>query len=243
MTGSDQFREMFDKADELYEAGDFAAATELYTALLNENPDDEDALLARSAAHYAMHQYRFALDDCSRILERNPYNSRAAYNAGLAGDMLDDRTSAIDFFTQAIDAEPDFANAYAAIANVYYEAEEFETAVSYYDSAASLGCDFEDLALWWGKALAQVGRYEEALEVYEEHPEAYTSAALRSAIGQCLYLLGRDEAALPLLQEAVEDPDDHDSLLCYIALCRLHGESRRDIESLVPSVFISGGLA
>mgnify|MGYP001320472913 FL=1 len=73
-----------DKANELAQKGDYLSAIRAYTAILNKNPKDVNALLGRGLTYLYTEQSDSAITDFSRVILINPkvadaYNNRGYY--------------------------------------------------------------------------------------------------------------------------------------------------------------------
>jgi tetratricopeptide (TPR) repeat protein len=222
------------KADELHEAGDLYGAIHAYTRLLSIDERDEETLISRSAAYIETGDYKLAASDAIRAWEQGPENAVAAFNAGLALDLNGQSQEAVDWFFRAIETDPTFAKAYAGLANTYSELGDYASAVTYYELADQYDADFEELHYWWGRALMGVGRYEEALECFERRLAGGESLEAEAALAQCYYLTGETDLARGLLNKAASvQPEDHDSLLYFMAILRQDGLSEKDVLSTV----------
>jgi tetratricopeptide (TPR) repeat protein len=224
------------RADHLHESGDLQGAITLYNTLLAEQPEDTVVLLARCAAHHGRENYELAIADAERVLELDPENSRAAFNLGLAQNLGGETRSSLQYFEQAIQLDPEFSKAHVALANVLSELGRHQEAVKHYERADQLGSGLADLPVWWAQALRWVGRYDDAYQLYARRLECGASAAAEAGRAQCAYLRGDDDARARELLEAVvaDDPEDHDSLVYYLALRFAQGASRSEIEALIP---------
>jgi tetratricopeptide (TPR) repeat protein len=79
-----------------------------------------------------------------------------------------------------------------------------------------------------------VGRYEEALECFERRLAGGESLEAEAALAQCYYLTGETDLARGLLNKAASvQPEDHDSLLYFMAILRQDGLSEKDVLSTV----------
>jgi tetratricopeptide (TPR) repeat protein len=230
----EEYHELRVKADELHEAGDLYGAIDAYGRLLSLNDRDADLLVSRSAAYIETGEYNLAATDAIRAWEQGPENAVAAFNAGLALDLNGQSQEAVDWFRRAIETDATFAKAYAGLANTYSELRDYAAAITYYELAEEHGADFDELYYWWGRALMGVGRYEEALECLERRLADGESLEAEAAVAQCYYLLGETDLARGLLNKAASvQPEDHDSLLYYMALLRQDGLSEEDVLSTV----------
>jgi tetratricopeptide (TPR) repeat protein len=226
----EQFDSLRERADELHDDGDYYKAIEIYSGLLEESPDDDEILTARSAAYLEAGEYPSAAEDAAAAWKIDPRNYAAAFNAGLAYDLDGESEAAVEWFLKAVETNPEFGKAYSGLANTYIQLEQYEEAVANYELAELHGPEFDDLYYWWGTALLKLGRYERAMECFERQLEQAPHAGAEAGVARTAYLLGDYERARPLLWSAVaKRPDDHDSLLYLSALLVQEGERAEDV--------------
>lgn len=230
----EEYRALRAKAEELHESGDLYGAIDAYSRLLAMDDGDEETLISRSAAYIETGDYRLAADDAIRAWEHGSENVAAAFNAGLALDLNGQSREAVDWFRRAIETDSTFAKAYAGLANTYSGLRDYAAAVTCYELADQHGADFDELYYWWGRALMGVGRYEDALECFERRLEDGESLEAEAALAQCYYLVGETDLARGLLNKAASvQPEDHDSLLYFMAILRQDGLSEEEVLATV----------
>lgn len=154
----------------LEERGEIAAAIERYKRALEATPRDAALLDRLSAAHLAQGDTAAAMSVLERRIEHADSDwVRArvcAELAKLARDRLDDAELASTTARRAIGYDPDNTAALALLADMAYEADDFEQAANLYRKAGGQRADPAVLARH-ADALSKLGRNEEALAVAE----------------------------------------------------------------------------
>lgn len=205
---------VLERGDLYFERGKYAEALECYDRALRIDEMSVSALMGRGAALHAMEEYRGALAAALDGIRRFPDEHRFYFNAGLASNMLDDNGAAIDYFSQALDVNSEYALAYYARGNCYYFWEQYDKAFADYSRSLEYGIDQADVFLSAGLCLEKRGDYREALALYRIGREEAPEIPLAARIAVCLYITepGADEESLELLERALEgDPLDREA--------------------------------
>lgn len=135
-------------------------------------PNDPESRLERARAEYAGGTYRVAIIELRNVLQEQPDNSEAL--------MLLGRTS--------------------------YAIGDFAGAVTQYERARSAGAVLDaDMQIEYAEALAQAGRYEDALAALDELDVDGVTGRSRLARAEVLAADGQYEAAETLFREALGD--------------------------------------
>jgi S1-C subfamily serine protease len=85
------------------------------------------------------------------------------------GSLADNRRQwdqAIDCYSQAIQLDPSYADAYIGLAGDYYEKGQYELEVKNYEKAAQLDPGNPDACYWLGAAYEDIGRFNKAIGQY-----------------------------------------------------------------------------
>jgi S1-C subfamily serine protease len=92
---------------------------------------------------------------------------------------------AIQLYTEALNLDPDYGDAYKGLAGDYYERGNYELEVSNYEKAAALGPENADTWYFLGSAYEDIGNYEKAitaynkaLAIYPDHKDALHDLAI-----------------------------------------------------------------
>ena len=104
--GSDANRQMLRTVMRLILAKQYEEAIAKATELIEHAPKFAEAWNQRAIAHFALRQYRFAIEDGTRALKLNRRHYAAAIGVGHAHLFLGNITRTIEFFQLALDINP-----------------------------------------------------------------------------------------------------------------------------------------
>jgi tetratricopeptide (TPR) repeat protein len=90
-----------EKAEEFYQQGRWKEAAEAYSAILQTDPSNTQALMRLGAAHHALGNYDKAADVYRRVLEKNSHPV-AVYNLACASARLGEKEKAFELLDQLI---------------------------------------------------------------------------------------------------------------------------------------------
>jgi tetratricopeptide (TPR) repeat protein len=118
--------------------------------------------------------YERSIEVCNRLLdqigENNPFaataRSATLHSRGVAERMLGQYGTAIRTFTQAIELNPDLADAYFRRGICFHLIGEDKMAISDFSESAHIDVNDPRAALWEGFTHAKMGDYHEALRAY-----------------------------------------------------------------------------
>lgn len=127
----DDVQAHLDEAQQLYEAYQIAAAAAIYTEILEEYPDNVEALLGRARTGSFARDEMMVLGDLMRAMILDPDN----VDVLLAGNdwalSAYDYNSAATYLGQALDLEPDNPEVLLALAHLYAELGSYRDVVTY----------------------------------------------------------------------------------------------------------------
>jgi len=104
--GSDANRQMLRNVLRLTVAKQYEEAVAKATELISLAPRFAEAWNQRAIAHFALHQYQFALEDGLKALKLNRYHFAAAAGIGHAHLFLGNVTETIRYFQLALEINP-----------------------------------------------------------------------------------------------------------------------------------------
>jgi tetratricopeptide (TPR) repeat protein len=199
--GVERYKPKPGQEDQPYLQGYLTWATALIE--LGKNTKDDAALKAA---------YQQSIEVTNRLLdqlgENNPYaaTARAAalHGRGVAERMLGDYGTAIRTFTQAIELNPDLADAYFRRGICFHLIGEDKMAISDFSESAHIDLSDPRAALWEGFTYAKMGEYHEALRAYGNAIAAsdrYTPAYVNR--GLAYMALGDFEKAVADFNDAI----------------------------------------
>lgn len=98
--------EMIRRAQIALEEGNFSAAEEILTELIESQPDFAEAWNRRAVLHYVQGSYRKAIADCETVIRLTPIHFGALHGLGLCYAALGDYKMAIQAFHKALEIQP-----------------------------------------------------------------------------------------------------------------------------------------
>ncbi|MBD2740892.1 TonB family protein [Coleofasciculus sp. FACHB-1120] len=120
------------------DAGDYKAAVDLLSKVLEVNPNDTEAYYNRAVALVELEDYKKAIADYSKVLQLDPQDDEAYLNRGLARTELEDDAGAIADYSEVIKLKPDQAEAYYQRGIAYAQLEEDNKAIEDLQKASEL---------------------------------------------------------------------------------------------------------
>ena len=113
--------------------GDVAKSIIYFSAVLQKDSNDFEALNNRANSYYLQKKYPEALDDINKAIEINSQYSIAYFTYGNILSDLRDFDKALDQFDRCISIEPTYFEAYGGKALVYYKKKEYEKALELFN--------------------------------------------------------------------------------------------------------------
>lgn len=98
--------EFLERSQSLLVAGKITQAEAMLTELIDDQPDFAEAWNRRAVLYYTIGEYKKALDDCERVISLNPSHFGALHGLGLCHTALENYSSAIQAFRQALEIQP-----------------------------------------------------------------------------------------------------------------------------------------
>ena len=161
-------------------AGRFEEALTLYEEVLNQQPNQADALHYRGVLAYQMGDNKAAIDFLRRALQVDPDRPAAWCDLGAAlraNRELEDAQAALD---KAIHADPGLVEAYLNIGLVYQDQGALEDAVKCLRRAVALAPALAEAHHLLGVALmasfeldAAIAAFRKTIEIQPDHAQAY----------------------------------------------------------------------
>jgi tetratricopeptide (TPR) repeat protein len=180
-----------DSARELYEQGDFDAATAELEAIVEADADDLEARRVLALAYAAQGDNEAAIEQYLFVIERDEQDHASLYRLALLERLTGDTAGAVAHFEQAIALQPD---------------------TTYLDELARTLMqtgDFENAAALWGQALDDEALAQEnRVEILKLQADAYSNARMyeeaKAALERALFLAPNDEIVKARLAELDE---------------------------------------
>jgi tetratricopeptide (TPR) repeat protein len=178
------------------------------TAILEADPANVDALVARARKRVTAGDLEAAVDDANRAIEIDPASALAHYARGNALADMGRADDAVAEYDRAIELDPTLVSAFGNRGDVYAELGDLAGAISDYDRAIEL-----DAGDWHahhnrGYARSRMGQYGLAIPDYDRAIELDPANA-RAYVnrGNARMQLGQSDLAFPDYDRAIElDP-------------------------------------
>jgi protein O-GlcNAc transferase len=149
-------------------AGDLVAAASSYRAILERAPDRIDALDQLATIEVRLGHRHRAVKLLEKAVALRPDNAALQLHLGrLRGDFGDQET-ALRHFAKAIQLDPNFAEAYGALAWNFFALRRFRDAEAVARRALAIKSELAEVRFTLGRALAGQGRLGEAASVLRE---------------------------------------------------------------------------
>lgn len=130
---------LYQRASGLYNAGDYALASNLYRASFEADKHNVQALVMLGCCHYQREDYQTAAGLFSEALERAPFDPSAHYFRGQCYAQHAEYRRAVLCYRRALSTNPDFYQAWFALALAYDRLDmipESETATRQFEAHA-----------------------------------------------------------------------------------------------------------
>lgn len=163
--GSRQLNPTLKNAYQAFVAGDMAAARSQYQRVLQQEPDNRDALLGMAAIAVNRGQASEAGSFYTRLLELDPTDAEAA--SGLAGVQGGDPTQSESNLKKVLATNPQTGSAHFALGNVYAQQQRWPEAQQAYFQAVGAAPANADYAFNLAVSLDKLGQKKLALESYQ----------------------------------------------------------------------------
>lgn len=170
-SSSDAKSDRKDGFAELNEAIKAQSDTRILSAaekILWQSPEDDRALNAAAMVHYKQGRLDLAAYLLGKGIGKHPRKSELHGNLGLVESARGKRAEAIQSYRKAIELNPDDSVSAANAGALYVESRDYVKALVVLEIAHRKG--FRDARVLnnYGIALAAAGKYEKALEIYDE---------------------------------------------------------------------------
>lgn len=162
-----QIEEEINKAVALYHSGNLEDAKIIYEKILQEDPNNGDALHLLGVVEISLKNYEQALVLISKAILIHPNQASFHSNLGTVLKELGRNLEALESYDQAIRLNPKFAQAYMNRGVVLRNLGRYAEALTSYTNSINL--DPNDFKVFnnFGNALRDLGKFDEALAMYD----------------------------------------------------------------------------
>lgn len=160
-------RERVEKAIELEESGDTAAALAELSRAIQDNPRLTSAYLSMGEIHRKTGNFEAMQSAYSQAARLEPNNFDAVYGHGLALQLLNRLSDAIREYLRALQLKPNDRDANLNIATAYLQLGEAQQALPYARRAMEVDVEHGPGRVNLGAVYAALGRHREAVLEFE----------------------------------------------------------------------------
>ena len=200
------------EADRLFDEEKYEESLKIYLSLSTIYEKGE-YLYGCAAAYYMLEKYEECLNYCGKLLDYPSYEYEALVLKGECLGNLSRRREAIEAFEKAIEIE-ERGEIYYNIGVCYYEENNLDDAIKYYEKSIELLPDFVssyiNLAVCYGRKFRVEEAMKYAKKAIEINPHIYQPYA---TLGSCYKELGQYENAVGNYKKCLEiDEKNYEAL-------------------------------
>lgn len=220
-------------------------AEEIYSSVLAEDPENQDAmhLLGALRIHYT--DFEGAIEILERLTAINPHFAEAWSNYGAALQGIGQADDAVNAFQKALELNANFPDAHYNLANTYTKLKEWETAIVHYRRAASLDPTHTHAYSNMAMAYHELGQYDEAMAachsailIDKRNVKAYNT------LGLALHALGQVKEAAETFRAAIKLDPAYASAYGNLGRAFLHlKQPAAALEACIQAVQLNDSLA
>ena len=201
--------ELLNHAMQLHGSGNLGEAEKYYRALLQQDPENPDALHYLGVIGLQVGRFEEATDLIRKAVEARPDYAEALSNLGNGLNALGRFEEAADAWQRAIDAAPASAQVLANLGSAYYQQKKFREAANVYERALELQPELAEVRRSYADSLVEIGRGGDALrEINRALADGPQSLAMQVSLGVILQAVGRTEDAAQCFEEILSKQPD-----------------------------------
>lgn len=187
---------VFEEALTASNEGDFVAAEELWSQLIERLPDNAALWSNRGNIRVSQNQLESALSDYEKAIELAPYAPDPYLNRGIVYERLENWEEAIADYNRVLEIDPEDPLAYNNRGNAEAGNGEWSKAIADYQKAFELFPNYAFARGNYALALYQTGQTEQAIKTMKDLVRKYPNFAdMRAALTACLWEEGKQGEA------------------------------------------------
>lgn len=162
-----ELQNKINRALEYHKAGRFPEAEIIYRGVLDEDPDNLNALNLFGVLLYQLKQYDHAAEVICHAIELTP----SAYSYKNLGNVFLDKgdtEQAVQNFRQALLLDPEDTSLYFSIGFAYKKLKQYEHSVAYYEKAVELKPNLPQAYYNLGNIYKEMENMDEAVSNYQK---------------------------------------------------------------------------
>ncbi|MFQ5962992.1 MAG: tetratricopeptide repeat protein [Candidatus Scalinduaceae bacterium] len=185
-----------------HQAGNLAAAAQLYQKLLKKQPEHADTNFLLGTLNLQQGNHDTAATFLRKAIKLKPDNVVAHNNLGTALQEQGKLDEAVATYNQAIAINPDYADVYFNLGNTFKKQDKFYEAIESYRCVIALKSDDAEVHFNLGNTLQEHGKYDEAVKTYRQVLKLRPDYVIaHNNLATALQELGRlDEAIASFIQ-------------------------------------------
>ncbi|KAM3108270.1 tetratricopeptide repeat protein [Phormidesmis sp. 146-33] len=196
-------------AQQAFQAGDWETVEQICQQILQQFPDQLEALELLGMLYCQTHQFEQAIAYYNTVLALNPDNASAHYNIGTAFSKLEQYEPAIAHYQQSIKLDSSFYQSHYNLGNAYQSQGNDEAAIACYQTVLKLKPDHRQAIHNLGACLQNLEQVEEAIAAFQKALALKPDHALtHNSLGDAYRRSGRLDEAVRCLKRAIAlDPN------------------------------------
>ncbi len=152
----------------LQKKGNLEAAITAYDKVLSLDPEDRSSRQHKGESYLADGKNKQALESFLELLRYYPDDTVALTGEGMALHRMDRNQEAVNVFNRIINIDPNAYYAWNNKADVLFDNQYYENAISCYKEALRINSEFMPTRTWQriGQANVELRRYSKAISAY-----------------------------------------------------------------------------
>ncbi len=220
-------------AFDFHQSGQLQKAEVAYRQILQENPNQPDALNLLGTIALQTSKYTIAAELINKAIENSPANPLFYNNLGVTLKSLRRLDEASQAYKKAIHFKPDYAEAWNNLGVAQKELNKIETAVDSYRQALVHKPDYIEALVNLGNALVLLGSYDTAIEKFRQaldlKPDFYEAW---KNLGNAMRTLGRFDSAIDSYRQALQYKPEYAEVHYLLSCTKRHTEYDNDIQTM-----------
>ncbi len=203
-----------------HQSGKIAEATQLYRAILADDPQQPDALHMLGVIAQQAGNSDLGLKLVEASLAKNPNNAQAWYNRCIILRALNRPDEALQSAREAVALDPKLAEAWDMAGSILREKREFDEAVTCLEKAVALRPGNGQVLQSYAVLLTAMGQMKEAWQALQQMKSIDDVSALTGS-GNIFKSAGWPEKAIPWFQKAQKVKPDFSGAILNEAMAWL----------------------
>lgn len=193
------------EAISFHQAGRLEDASSLYDEILQDNPEEPNALHLRGVVWLQLGHYPKAIELIEHAIERQPHVPSFHTHLGLAYKAIGLFEKALVCFENALDWDPDCLDAMNNLGNTLRRVDRYSEAIERFQEVIERDPYFLEAYVNLGNSYRELGQLKEAIAWYERAAELSPDHAVTyNNLGHAMYLAHDVEKASEYFEKAIQ---------------------------------------